>query len=148
MDLARAAYLCCLRAEIHTTDSSGNETKDYARLGDLPFRRSVLTHYRCQKRKSEGDLYRSTEAQCRGCPQKKSCTQGPYRRLFVHWQEPARQAVRALAGRAEYQRSQRARYKVEDLIAELKQQVKLRRVRLRPLWTSLSSSISRQRRKI
>lgn len=91
-------------------------------------------HYRGQKRSSQGDLYRSTEVQCRGCPQKKSCTRGPYRRLFVHWQEPARQAVRALAGTPEYQRSQRGRYKVEALFAELKHQMKLRRVRLRRLW--------------
>jgi hypothetical protein len=91
-------------------------------------------HYRGQKRGQRGDLYRSTEAQCRGCPQKKSCTRGPYRRLFVHWEEPARQAVRALAGTPEYHRSQRARYKVEALFAELKQQIKLRRVRLRRLW--------------
>jgi hypothetical protein len=54
--------------------------------------------------------------------------------LFVHWQEPARQAVRALAGTPDYKRSQRARYKVEALFAELKQQIKLRRVRLRRLW--------------
>jgi len=54
--------------------------------------------------------------------------------LFVHWQEPARQAVRALAGTPEYKHSQRARYKVEALFAELKQQIKLRRVRLRRLW--------------
>ncbi|HXA77074.1 MAG TPA: IS1182 family transposase [Candidatus Acidoferrales bacterium] len=91
-------------------------------------------HYRGQRRSSRGDLYRSTEAQCRGCPQKKLCTRGSYRRLFVHWQEPARQAVRALAGTPDYKRSQRARYKVEALFAELKQQIKLRRVRLRKLW--------------
>jgi len=54
--------------------------------------------------------------------------------LFVHWQEPARQVARALVGTAEYQRSQRARYKIEALFAELKQQIKLRRVRLRRLW--------------
>jgi transposase len=91
-------------------------------------------HYRGQRRTSQGDLYRSTEAQCHACPQKKLCTRGSYRRLFVHWQEPARQAVRALAGTPDYQRSQRARYKVEALFAELKQQIKLRRVRLRRLW--------------
>lgn len=91
-------------------------------------------HYRGQRRDSQGYLYRSTEAQCQGCPQKKSCTQGPYRRLFVHWQEPARQRVRALAGTPAYKQSQRARYKVEALFAELKQQMCLRRVRLRRTW--------------
>lgn len=91
-------------------------------------------HYRGQRRSSGGDLYRSTEAQCRDCPQKKLCTAGPYRRLFVHWQEPARQVARALAETPDYKRSQRARYKIEALFAELKQQIKLRRVRLRRLW--------------
>ena len=91
-------------------------------------------HYRGQRRSSQGNLYRSTEAQCRGCPQKKLCTAGSYRRLFVHWQEPARQAARALAETPDFKRSQRARYQVEALFAELKQQIKLRRVRLRRLW--------------
>jgi len=91
-------------------------------------------HYRGPRRSSQGHLYRSTEAQCRGCPQKRLCTAGSYRRLFVHWQEPARQAARALAETPDFKRSQRARYKVEALFAELKQQIKLRRVRLRRLW--------------
>ena len=91
-------------------------------------------HYRGQRHGSQGDLYRSTEVQCQGCPQKKACTRGPYRRLFVHWQEPARQVARSLVGTPEYRHSQRARYKVEALFAELKQQIKLRRVRLRRLW--------------
>jgi transposase len=90
--------------------------------------------YRGQSRSSQGYLYCSTEAQCHGCRQKKLCTPGLYRKVFVHWQEPARQTVRALAGTLEYKRSQRARYKVEALFAELKQQIKLRRVRLRRLW--------------
>jgi len=81
-----------------------------------------------------GNLYCSTEEQCRGCPQKKLCTPGRSRRLFVHWEEPARQTVRALAGTQDYKRSQRARYKVEALFAELKQQIKLRKARLRRLW--------------
>jgi hypothetical protein len=39
-----------------------------------------------------------------------------------------------LAGTPEYKRSQRARNKIEALFAELKQQIKLRRMRLRRLW--------------
>jgi Transposase DDE domain len=81
-----------------------------------------------------GNLYCSTEEQCRGCPQKKLCTPGRSPRLFVHWEEPVRQTVRALAGTPDYKRSQRARYKVEALFAELKQQIKLRKARLRRLW--------------
>jgi transposase len=91
-------------------------------------------HYRGQRRSSQGYLYRSTEAQCQGCPQKKFCTQGPYRRLFVHWQEPARQIVRALAATPAYKQSQRTRYRIEALFAELKQWMGMRRVRLRRTW--------------
>ena len=83
---------------------------------------------------SHGYLYRSTEAQCMNCPQKKHCTSGPYRRLFVHEQESARQSVRALQGTPAYERSQRVRYKIEALFAELKQRMRLKRVRLRRLW--------------
>jgi hypothetical protein len=72
--------------------------------------------------------------QCRECPQKKRCTAGTARRLFVHWEEPARQAVRALAGTPAYERSRRARYQVEALFAELKQRLRIERVRLRRLW--------------
>ena len=52
----------------------------------------------------------------------------------MHWQEPARQTVRELAITPDYKRSQRARYKIEAMFAELKQQIKLRKVRLRRLW--------------
>jgi Transposase DDE domain len=90
--------------------------------------------YRGLSRRSQGYIYRATEAQCQGCQQKRLCTPGLYRKLFVHWQEPARQATRALAGTPAYKHSQRGRYKVEALFAELKQQIRLRRVRLRRLW--------------
>ena len=39
--------------------------------------------FKGHRRESQRYLYRSTEAQCASCPQKKSCTSGPYRRLFV-----------------------------------------------------------------
>ena len=90
--------------------------------------------FRGRRRESQGYLYRSTESQCQGCPQKKRCTSGPYRRLFVHEQESIRQAVRALVGTPAYERSRRARYKIEALFAELKQRMRLGRVRLRRLW--------------
>jgi IS5 family transposase len=52
----------------------------------------------------------------------------------VHEQESARQSVRALVGTPAYERSRRARYKIEALFAELKQRMRLHRVRLRRLW--------------
>jgi hypothetical protein len=90
--------------------------------------------YRGLKIKAQSYSYCSTEAQCHGCPQKKRCTSGAYRALSIHWDETARQAVRALVGTPAYERSRRARYKIEALFAELKQRMGLRRVRLRRLW--------------
>lgn len=52
----------------------------------------------------------------------------------MHWEESAREAARALAGTPAYERSRRARYKVEALFAELKQRLRVDRVRLRRLW--------------
>src|SRR5262249_59046102 len=52
----------------------------------------------------------------------------------VHAEEPARQTVRALAGTPAYASSRRDRYKVEALFAELKQRLRVGRVRLRRLW--------------
>ena len=90
--------------------------------------------YRGLSRAARGHIYSATEVQCRECPQKKRCTAGRARKLFVHWEEPARQAVRALVGTPAYERSRRARYQVEALFAELKQRLRVDRVRLRRLW--------------
>jgi IS5 family transposase len=54
--------------------------------------------------------------------------------LFIHMDEPARQVARALAGTPAYERSRRARYKIEALFAELKQRMRMQRLRLRRLW--------------
>jgi transposase len=90
--------------------------------------------YRGQHRSMHGSSYCSTATQCQGCPQKQRCTPAAYRKLFVHWYEPARQAARALVGTPAYERSRRSRYKIEALFAELKQRIRLPRVRLRRLW--------------
>lgn len=90
--------------------------------------------YRGQHRDSQGYSYCSTAAQCQGCPQKELCTPTAYRKLFVHWYEPIRETVRKLVGTPAYDRSQRSRYKIEALFGELKQQMRLRRTRLRRLW--------------
>jgi transposase len=90
--------------------------------------------HRGQHRTERGSSYCSTAAQCQGCPQKKRCTATAYRTLFIHLDEPARQVARALAGTPAYERSRRARYKIEALFAELKQRMRMQRVRLRRLW--------------
>jgi len=90
--------------------------------------------YRRAHPTGHGDIYSATVGQCRGCPQKPGCTPGAFRKLFVHWEEPARARVRALVDTPAYARSRRDRYKVEALFAELKQRFRVGRVRLRRLW--------------
>jgi transposase len=85
-------------------------------------------------REQQGYIYRTTESQCRGCPVKKRCTPAPFRKIFVHWHEPARQVARELAHTPAYACSKRERSKIEALFSELKLRVGLRRVRLRRLW--------------
>ena len=93
-----------------------------------------VLRYRGLSRTTQGHIYQTTEADCLGCPVRKRCTRASTRRLFVHWHEPERQAVRALADTPSYKHSQRMRYRIEALFAELKQRMRLQRVRLRRLW--------------
>ena len=76
----------------------------------------------------QGRIYSSLPSQCRPCSQKTRCTSGRYRKLFVHREEAARETVRALAHTPGYVRARRTRYRIEALFAELKQQMRLRRV--------------------
>ena len=59
------------------------------------------------------------------------CTSGRYKYLAVHIHESARQRARELASTPEFSKAQRQRKKVEALFAELKNQIGLRRLRLR-----------------
>jgi transposase len=76
-------------------------------------------------------LYRSTAKRCRDCSQKDKCTRGKFRVVQIHIHEPARQRAYELAKTPEFAQSQRERRKVEALFAELKNQIGLRRLRLR-----------------
>jgi IS4 transposase len=53
--------------------------------------------------------------------------------LIIHQNEPARQRARELVNTPEFAQAQRQRKKVEALFAELKNQIGLRRLRLRRL---------------
>jgi len=59
------------------------------------------------------------------------CTTGRYKYLAIHIHESARQRARELANTPEFSAAQRQRKKVEALFAELKNQIGLRRLRLR-----------------
>jgi transposase len=77
--------------------------------------------------------YIGTRKRCGGCALKTQCTSGAFRFLAIHMDEPARQRARELAATPEFAKAQRARKKVEALFAELKNQIGLRRLRLRRL---------------
>ncbi|HEX2714471.1 MAG TPA: IS1182 family transposase [Candidatus Acidoferrales bacterium] len=93
-----------------------------------------LLRYHSLSRQNQGYIYRTRELQCRGCPVKKRCTPAPFRKIVVHWYEPARQVARNLAQTPAYAQSMRERNKIEALFSELKLRLGLRRGRLRRLW--------------
>ncbi len=75
--------------------------------------------------------YIGNRKRCGACSQKAQCTTGQYKYLAIHIHEPARQRARELVNTPEFAAAQRQRKKVEALFAELKNQVGLRRLRLR-----------------
>jgi len=76
-------------------------------------------------------IYRATRKRCRECSHKPQCTTGHYRQLAIHIHEPSRQRARERATVPAFAAAQRQRRKVEALFAELKNQIGLRRMRLR-----------------
>jgi len=77
--------------------------------------------------------YIGTRKRCGACSLKAQCTSGAFRFLAIHMDEAARQRTRELANTPEFAKAQRHRKKVEALFAELKNQIGLRRLRLRRL---------------
>jgi hypothetical protein len=77
--------------------------------------------------------YIGTRKRCGACSQRPQCTSAAFRCLAIHMHEPARQRARGLVQTPEFATAQRQRKKVEALFAELKNQIGLRRLRLRRL---------------
>lgn len=73
-------------------------------------------------------VYVATRKRCRECSKKAQCTT---RQVAIHVHEPARQRARERAKAPAFAAAQRQRRKVEALFAELRNQIGLRRVRLR-----------------
>ncbi len=78
-------------------------------------------------------VYIGTRKRCGACSQKAQCTTAPIKYLAIHMHEPARQRARDLFNTPAFVDAQRKRKKVEALFAELKNQIALRRLRLRRL---------------
>ena len=77
--------------------------------------------------------YIGSRKRCWASSQKAQCTAGQYKYLAIHIHEPVRQRARDLANTPSFANAQRERTKVEALFAELKNQIGLRRLRLRRL---------------
>jgi len=81
--------------------------------------------------RNRAHAYIGSDKRCGACSQKAQCTSGRYKYLAIHIHEPARQRARKLVNTPEFANAQRQRKKVEALFAELKNQIGLRRLRLR-----------------
>lgn len=90
-----------------------------------------LLHYAGLGRQAQQYIYRSTPTQCGKCSEKSKCTNGTVRKLGVSWYEPARERARALVNSPAFVHSLRARSKVEALFSELKQRIRLSKLKLR-----------------
>ena len=81
--------------------------------------------------RNRAHAYIGSAKRCGSCSLKAQCTTGRYKYLAIHIHESARQRARELAKTMEFAKAQRQRKKVEALFAELKNQIGLRRLRLR-----------------
>src|SRR5438093_3294754 len=81
--------------------------------------------------RNRAHAYIGSAKRCGACSQKAQRTNGRYKYLAIHIHESARQRARELANTPEFSKAQRQRKKVEALFAELKNQIGLRRLRLR-----------------
>src|SRR5215472_9460123 len=81
--------------------------------------------------RNRAHAYIGSAKRCGACSQKAQCTSGRYKYLAIHIHESARQRARELANTPEFLKAQRQRKKVEALFAELKNQIGLRRLKLR-----------------
>src|ERR1700682_4841487 len=83
--------------------------------------------------RNRAHAYIGSGKRCGACSLKAQCTSGRYKYLAIHMDETARQRARELVNTPEFAKAQRERKKVEALFAELKNQIGLRRLRLRRL---------------
>jgi len=90
-------------------------------------------NYGGQSHRNHAWTYIGTRKRCGPCALRAQCTSAAFRCLVIHQHEPARQRARELANTPEFAQAQRQRKKVEALFAELKNQIGLRRLRLRRL---------------
>jgi hypothetical protein len=81
--------------------------------------------------RNRAHAYIGSAKRCGACSQKAQCTSGRYKYLAIHMHESARERTRQLTATPDFAHGQRQRKKVEALFAELKNQIGMRRLRLR-----------------
>lgn len=93
-----------------------------------------LLRYIGLSRGAQGFTYGAKPSQCRNCPHKPACTpSSTHRTLRINWYENVREQVRKLSQTPEFAIARRARNKIEALFSELRNQIRLRKARLRGL---------------
>src|SRR5690242_10864091 len=90
-------------------------------------------NYGGQSHRNHAFNYIGSRKKCGPCSLRPQCTSAAFRGLIIHQNESARQRARELINTPEFATAQRQRKKVEALFAELKNQIGLRRLRLRRL---------------
>ena len=120
---------------LSSSDFQWNEERNEYRCPQGRALRSEWRPYKRQRTHVTQDKnikYRSSTADCAGCPLKtRCCPNTPIRTIARSVHEAARDVARALAHTPLYKRSRRDRKKVEMLFAHLKRIMKLDRLRLR-----------------
>ena len=93
-----------------------------------------VLHYIGLSRGAQGFTYSAKPSHCRSCSHKPACTpSATHRTLRVNWYKDVREEVRKLSQTPEFAIARRARNKIEALFSELRNQVRLRKLRLRGL---------------
>lgn len=92
-----------------------------------------LLRYVGMSRGSQGYVFGAKPSQCRDCSHKPACTPSTHRTLKINWYEDVREHVRKLSQTPEFTASRRARNKIEVLFSELRNNIRLQRLRLRGL---------------
>jgi transposase len=92
-----------------------------------------LLRYIGMSRGTQGFVFATRPSQCRDCTHKPACTPSTRRTLKINWYEDVREHVRKLSQTQEFAIARRARNKIEALFSELRNQLRMRKVRLRGL---------------
>ncbi|MFZ0593888.1 MAG: transposase [Bryobacteraceae bacterium] len=92
-----------------------------------------LLRYIGMSRGTQGFVFGAKPSQCRNCSHKPPGTPSTHRTLKISWYEDVREHVRKVSQTPDFATARRARNKIEALFSELRNQITLRKARLRGL---------------